>query len=210
MPKFLVRPAAEAYGYAIGIIHTGKAGAPGDLRNPSSYSYPVLFRSLPAAEAEDADALIEVAKDLAACGVRAIAGSGGAMLRHQKSVAAAVDIPVCLSPVVGAPIVAMTGARSSRLCIVTSQPADRMADILSTAGIHCAAPLEVVSLEGGGLGPEIAARLAGARAVILDVEDAGMLLPEVRQALDVPIFDMVTLVDYLHDAVLQRTYRGFF
>ncbi|KAA3513711.1 hypothetical protein GOZ80_08365 [Agrobacterium vitis] len=107
MPKYVTRPAAESYGYAIGILAID-GGEPGDVGNPSSYSYPVLYRSLHPGDVAEEDLVIGLARELFACGVRAIGGTGGSLFRHQRAVAAAVDIPVCLSPVACMPMVAAT------------------------------------------------------------------------------------------------------
>ena len=107
MPVYETRPAADAYGYNVGILLLDTRGpfVPGDVGNATTYDYPVLYRTVPGATGKrvsvgDPDleeSVVEAAKALEAERVKGISSDCAFFINYQDLVAEAVDVPVFLS-----------------------------------------------------------------------------------------------------------------
>ncbi len=104
------------YGHAIGFImlDTRFARIPGDVGNATTWSFPVLYRTVRGATSqrvvrERAEGLlepfVEAAHELARDGVRAISTSCGFLAVYQKQIAAEIPVPVFTSSLMQIPLV---------------------------------------------------------------------------------------------------------
>ena len=103
------------YGMGLGIIILDEVypGFPGDVRNASTYSYPVQYQIVKGVDidklcfAEDKSAclepILEAAHELERYGCKAISAECGYFAYFQQEVAAAVEVPVFLSSLLQAP-----------------------------------------------------------------------------------------------------------
>lgn len=136
------------------MLDTSFPRIPGDVGNPLSYGYPVIFRTVRGATVQrvvyEADPLllenfIEAAQDLQKQGAAAITSSCGFLSLFQESVAQAVPVPVFLSSLLQVPLAYALTQR--RVAIVTAN-ADRLTDeVLRCAGIDKKIPLAVSGLQ---------------------------------------------------------------
>ena len=127
---------------------------PGDVGNPRFYPFPVQIKTVTGATVKRAvyeadpdletlfiDSAIQLAED----GVSAITSSCGFLSPLQKSVAAAVDIPVFLSSLIQVNLAFMMTQR--RVAVFTAN-AERMTKlVLESAGITVDIPIALVGLE---------------------------------------------------------------
>ncbi len=104
------------FGHAIGFImlDTRFARIPGDVGNATTWSFPVLYRTVRGATSqrvvrERAEGLlepfVEAAHELARDGVRAISTSCGFLAVYQKQIAAEIPVPVFTSSLMQIPLV---------------------------------------------------------------------------------------------------------
>jgi hypothetical protein len=136
------------------MLDTSFPRIPGDVGNPLSYGYPVLFRTVRGATVQrvvyEADPLllenfIEAAQDLQEQGAAAITSSCGFLSLFQDRVAQAVSVPVFLSSLLQVPLAYALTQR--RVAIVTAN-ADRLTEeVLCCAGIDQRIPFAVIGLQ---------------------------------------------------------------
>ena len=145
MPIYTARPHPAAYGHATGILLLDYRGpfVPGDVGNASTYSYPVLFRTVPGATSRRvfdgdealADAVVEAACELEAHGVQGISSDCGFFLAYQQRVAAAVRIPVYLSSLLQLPFMAATIDPSRLIGVIAANGKSLTPALLAQAGV---------------------------------------------------------------------------
>ena len=237
------KPAAAASaGQAIGILMLDcrLPFIPGDVGNASSYSYPVVYKTVPglstavclAGAPEFAKAAVQAARALAAEGVRGISSDCGFMLQFQDAVREAVEIPVCLSSLLQLPLVARSLERSRPIAIVTADSANLTPGFLARAGLAVENPILIRGMqdkpefktavfdEKGTLDSDLitAETVEVVRSVAAEHPDLGAVLLEcsmlppyakaVQDALDLPVYDFVTMIDYLQSAMERERPRG--
>ncbi|HDQ13662.1 MAG TPA: aspartate/glutamate racemase family protein [Sediminispirochaeta sp.] len=177
--------------------------------------------------------LVRAAKSLEAEGVRAITGDCGFMALYQDRVAREVEVPVFLSSLLQIPFIRLTQPSGSKIGVVTANSRSLTEELLRTAGVPDPGELVIEGLEDtshfaravfeekGGLDPELVeAEVLGAvekiqkrdpavRSLLLECS----LLPPygtaVREATGLPVFDYLSMIDYVYSAVVKRKYEGF-
>ncbi len=158
MPVYKVRKNAESYGHDIGVllIDCRTPFIPGDVGNASSYSYPVLYRTVPDVTLdrliEQGDLsltgkVIETAQALQAAGVTAIASDCGYMMHFQEQVAAAVSIPVMLSSLLQLPFISSLLGPDRAVGIVCANRRRLTDELLEKANPNARLPVHVAGLE---------------------------------------------------------------
>lgn len=158
MPIYKVRPHAESYGHDIGIllIDCRTPFIPGDVGNATSYTYPVLYRTVPDVTLERlieqgdlslTDKVIETARALEASGVKAITSDCGYMMHFQEQVAAAVSIPVMLSSLLQLPFIASLLGPGQAVGIVCANRRRLTDELLLKANPNARIPVHVAGLE---------------------------------------------------------------
>ncbi len=243
MPIYKTRPGAESYGHDIGVIliDCRTPFIPGDVGNASSYSYPVLYQTVPDVTLgrliEQGDLsltanVLATARELEAAGVRAITSDCGYMIHFQKQVAAAVSIPVMLSPLLQLPFIQSLLRPDQRVGVVCANAGRLTPDLLTIAHPHAERAPAVVGLENAPnfRGPILdetdtldsdaieAEVVEAARRLCRDNPDVGAILLEcsnlppyasaVQRATGLPVFDFMTMIDYVRAAGRRNPYKG--
>ena len=158
MTKYQVRRGAESYGHAIGIllIDCSTPFIPGDVGNASTYSFPVLYKTVPNVTLkrliEDADlsltdAVIQTAKDLETSGVRAISSDCGYMIHFQRQVAQEVNIPVIMSSLLQLPMLERTISPSKKIGVICANRKKLTPDMLDIAGVKDKSSIVIRGME---------------------------------------------------------------
>ncbi len=177
-------------------------------------------------------ALLKAAKDLAANGVRAITGDCGFMALHQNRLKQDLGLPVFLSSLLQIPFIRNLIPGSTKIGILTASGKSLSHDLLGSLGIPPGDDLVICGLEGypefssavldekGSLDSRlIRQEVVHAVRGLTDTWDIGAVLLEcsvlppyaeaVNKAFGVPVFDYVTMINYIFSAVVPRTYQGF-
>jgi hypothetical protein len=219
----------------LGILHVPVAIPliPGDAGNALSYPYPVVFRSVEGCSvaevvggprAEVAPRLVATAQALVRDGARAIAGDCGTLLRFQADVAAAVGVPVLLSPLLLVPLACALVGSTRSVGVLAANAANVGADVLALAGItavhrvvveglqtrpawRAAIVEESGALDAGAIREEVVEaalalrdRIPDLGAYVFDCADLPPYGPAVQAATGLPVFDALTLADLAHAA----------
>ncbi|KIC17773.1 hypothetical protein GC1_06320 [Leisingera sp. ANG1] len=217
------------------LLNLVETHVPGDTAHAGTYEYPVLMKVVETADAGRVtrgdksieQEIVAAAVELERMGVKAISSNCGFMLHYQDAVREAVNVPVFLSSLLQLPLIARSIRPRQNIAILTAF-ADRLTpDVLRLAGLPDDAGLVVSSIETT---PEFRSmqhqdldteafghRLEQAvRALCNGPEDVGALLLEcavftpyaarLQQAIDVPVFDFVSLIDHARQVTHRKAY----
>lgn len=177
------------------------------------------------------DAIIEAGRELEREGMRAIAGACGYLGNYQREVAAALDVPVYLSSLVQVPMIHHGLKPNQRIGILCADGPALTPSILAACGVSPEIPVTVVGLERQPEFSKITYSrgefeverieqevIESARQLVRDHPDTGAILLEcsdmppfawaVQRAVRLPVFDFITMINWIHQAVVQRPYEG--
>jgi len=150
-------------------------------------------------------------------GVRAIVGAGGRLLQHQRSLSNAIEIPVCLSPVLYAPFVSSTWTDNRQIGILSYESSGDLLNLMSKNDLDVSNDIEVLTITDQMITDLLKDKpikdiynLWRFKSIICDFDDGRLSRDAISNFVDVPVFDVVSLVDFLYDAAVQRNYRGFY
>lgn len=182
-------------------------------------------------DGEMKERLIDAAKRLEAKGVRAITGSCGFLAIFQKEIAAAVNIPVFVSSLIQVPLAhQMTGRTVGVITASASSLTDRHLQGVGAEntpmvvqGLDDAPEFSEVILRNERTAMDLAkveSELLGAARgmlernpeigpIVLECTDLPPYAHALQQALNRPVFDIITLSEMVHRAVLRSPYPGF-
>jgi hypothetical protein len=178
-------------------------------------------------------ALKTAAQDLVDQGARAVTGDCGFMALHQKQLANELDVPVFLSSLLQIPLILSMLGESSKVGVITADGRSLDAALLTELGVADADRLVIQGLEDqpnfyrfaieeiGSLDPRTVESevVAAARALMARDEAVKVLLLEcsllppyaaaLQKAVQVPVFDYITMINYVFSAVVKQPYDGF-
>lgn len=179
------------------------------------------------------DSLLSAAKELMVQGVRAITGDCGFMGIHQNKLAKALGIPVFLSSLLQIPFITSLIGVDAKVGIITADSRSLDADLLDAVGVSSATNLVIAGLEDqhhfyqfgieetGSLDAEavedevvgIARRMATTdpriQAILLECSLLPPYSAAVQEAVNLPVFDYITMINFVFSAVVKQRYTGF-
>lgn len=212
---------------------------PGNVVNATTFSYPVLYKKLEfdiellfegAPELEGI--IVEAARELEAEGVRAIVGACGYFAHFQQQVADAVNVPVFLSSLCQLPLIKL-GLKQDQKIAVFCASAENIDDgILTRIGATMGDLIiqDVGSMESFApirwgrteldndrltedlyhLAHDLAKSHPEVGAILLECSDLPPYAYTIQAATDLPVYDFITLIDWVAHAVVQTPYYGYF
>ena len=176
--------------------------------------------------------IIEAAKKLEAQGVRAIIGACGYFAHFQKDVAAAVDVPVFMSSLCQLPVIKAGFAQAGSIAVFAADGSSLNDDLLVQVGsnterliiqnvgdMESFAPIRWGGheLDNGkltddlcGLAKDLCRQHPDIKAILLECSDLPPYAAAIQKATGLPVFDFITLANWVAGAVLQKTYTGWF
>lgn len=179
------------------------------------------------------DDIIKAAKELEMEGVRAICGACGYLGHFQKEIVEAVEVPVYLSSLLQVPLIKAGLKRNQKIGVVCAIGSSFTKDLLESCGIEDSDLCIVKGLEkeknfsaiansdkGFFNNENIKNEVVGSAvqlvnenpdigAILLECSDMPPYSSAVQQAVKLPVFDFVTMVNWVHNAVAQKPYYGF-
>jgi Asp/Glu/hydantoin racemase len=174
---------------------------------------------------------IEGAKELEAEGVGAITGACGFMALFQPMVASAVNVPVFLSSLLQVPFIRSTLKPGQKIGVISANASVLTDEHFRNVGIAQDTPLAVYGMEdqyefrssvleekgtldSGKVEGEIlgvAARMTRENpdlgAIVLECSDLPPYARAVREATGLPVFDFTTMIRYVQNALVPKTYE---
>lgn len=170
--------------------------------------------------------MVSAARELAREGVKAITGDCGFMAIYQKEVKKSVDIPVFLSSLLQIPFIASTLPEHAEIGVITANSESLTTDVFQKIGVS-ADSLAVFGLEKSGHFKEavfdesgyldssrlrrevvdtaktLVAQHPGVKSILLE---CSMLPPygrDVRRAVNLPVYDYLTMIDYVYSSLVK-------
>jgi hypothetical protein len=177
--------------------------------------------------------LRQAAGDLVQQGVRAVTGDCGFMGIHQKKLARELGVPVFLSSLLQISFISLLIGENAKVGIITADSKSLSADLLAAVGVSDPANLVIGGLEDsqhfyqfaieetGSLDSEAVEKevVTVARNMVADNPRIRALLLEcsllppygaaVQEAVNLPVFDYITMINFVFEAVVKRQYSGF-
>ena len=175
------------------------------------------------------DAALELKKD----GVRAITGDCGFMAIYQKDLVQQVGLPIFMSSLIQIPFMERLIRKEDKIGIITanSQSLDQIAlepcgadfgDKLIIRGLEeCTYFADAFIKETGELHKDKVESevVSVAKQIITDAPEVKLLLsecsvlapygPAVQQATGLPVFDYITMINYIHSVVVKQHFNGY-
>jgi len=179
------------------------------------------------------DEIIAAARSLQAEGVRAITGDCGFMALYQERIASNLDVPVFLSSLAQIQFMRTLLKPGGQIGIITANSKSLDSSVLSGVGITPGEDLVISGLESspsfvgsifeenGTIDTELieAEVVEIAKRMVEAHPDVKLLLLEcsllppygaaVQEATGLPVFDYVTMIDYVYSAVVKKKFSGF-
>jgi hypothetical protein len=173
--------------------------------------------------------MIEGAKELEREGVKAITGDCGFMALYQEEVKAAVNVPLFLTSLLQVPFIKLTLPAQAKIGVVTANSQALTPDVLQKIGVDGSTLLfagledsphfreavydETGVLDSDQLRDEVVAkaldlidRYPDVKSILLECS----LLPPygkaVRRATGLPVYDYLTMIDYVYSAVVKESF----
>lgn len=178
-----------------------------------------------------AEPFVRAAQRLRDQGVRAVTGACGFMALFQREVAAALDVPVFLSSLMQIPFIHQITAKP--IGIITADASRLTPRHFENCAIPAGLPMAIAGMENqqefreavleekGTLNSaQIEAEVVGVAqglvaanpevgAIVLECSDLPPYAHAVQTATGLPVFDFITMIEYVHRALVRMPYNGF-
>jgi hypothetical protein len=214
----------------------GDVGNASTYRYPVLYKLVkgLTFDKVLSADPDAEEMVVDAARELERSGVRGISSDCGFLVAHQAAVAKAVKPPVFMSSLLQIPYLAMMFDPERPIGCITATRSPSSNSLLDMAGV--AADTNVVLRgmenyehfkwaileEGGELDSDLIERevVAEAKDMVAQHPDMSAMVLEcsllppyakaVQDAIGLPVFDFITMIDYFYQGSHRRTYEGFY
>ena len=179
-------------------------------------------------------ALVETAKKLELQGCRAICAACGYFGHFQKQVADRVDIPVYLSSIVQVPWIRVGLKEGQKIGILCADRKNLTKRVFDACGVS-EQDQNICCIAGAGHLPEFSALLERrghfdngilreeliqlTKSLIAENPDIGAILLEcsdmppysaaIQREIKLPVYDFITMINYVHSVVAHKPYYGF-
>lgn len=177
--------------------------------------------------------ILAAAEELVRDGCRAIVGACGYFGRFQREIADALPVPVLLSSLCQVPMVLSSIRSSESLGVICAKKSSLDSSVLASVGIAADAPLVIAGMEDspafrGAIledqgwmdataveaeAIEAAVRLTTehpeVRALLLECSDLPPYAKKIQEATGLPVWDFITLIEWVHSGVVKRSFHGF-
>jgi aspartate/glutamate racemase len=245
LPVYNVTKKSQSwYGIPVGILilNASYPCIPGNVGNATSFPFPVRYKEISEASIHGlinerdpslVEPFIRGARELESEGVRVITGACGFMALFQREIAAAVQIPVCMSSLLQIPFIRQILPRDKMIGVITANAGALTDKHFAAVGVEDRTGLviqgmeeaaefrEAILEEKGTLNSEVmeqevvnaARKMTSSNpkigSILLECSDLPPFAHAVQQAVSLPVFDFNTMIRYLQTAVIQHPYQGY-
>lgn len=174
---------------------------------------------------------IKAAKELEDEGVRAIATSCGFLAIFQKEIAEAVTVPVLTSSLLQINIARNIIGKNKKIGVITARSQSLTERHFQGVGVKEAA-LVIAGMDGKeefssvfieqkntidvdkcrlemiDIAQKLVRENPDVGAVVLECTNMPPFAKDIQAAIGLPVFDVVTMINYLYDAVVRKAYLG--
>lgn len=178
--------------------------------------------------------VVEAAILLEKRGVRGITSNCGYMIFFQKAVQEAVSIPVCLSPLVLLPFVGATLGESRSIGVMCADSSKLTVELMERAGLKVPNPIifqgmlhtseyrtamleekkdtvdtDIIAEEVRSTVRELVCKHPEMGAIVFESSCQGAFASSAQEAVTLPCYNFVTMVDLMIAAETPHSYHGF-
>ena len=177
--------------------------------------------------------VLEAGRALVREGVRAVTGDCGFMVIYQDELAAQLEVPVFMSSLLQIPFLRHLIGPDEKIGIITANSESLDDFVLDKSGVDASVPLLIKGLESKehfvsavikeeglldsqrieeevvSVAKEIIAEDAKVKIILLECSMLPPYAAAVQEAVNLPVFDFVTMINYVYSAVVKRRFRGF-
>jgi len=180
-----------------------------------------------------AAAVVDAARALEAQGVKGISSDRGQFMSFQDDVREAVRVPVCLSSLLQLPTIARTLDAARQIGVITDDPSSLRAVLqrpelavpnpvvvrgmqdqpgFSEAVLRAKGTLDsdMVTAEAVNVARELHAEHPALGALVLECSMLPPYSRAIQDATGLPVYDFVTMIDYVQAATHRERYIGYY
>jgi hypothetical protein len=178
------------------------------------------------------DMIIKGGEELMNDGVRAIVGACGYFGYYQKEAASILGVPVFLSSLLQIPLIKQTLKTDQQVGVICAHEDSLSPETLGACGIDNPSELVITGAQNlpefkniincthhynplklerelTGLAVKLTSDNPQIGALLLECSDMPPFSWAVQNATGLPVFDFITMINWIHSAVVQRPYHGF-
>jgi Asp/Glu/hydantoin racemase len=221
------------------MLNTAFKRIPGDIGNPRTFKFPVLYETIQAANPDkvvvDADhslvsEFVEGAQKLERKGVKAITTSCGFMAIFQDELREEINTPIFTSSLLQVPMISKMLRKGEKVGVITADSRYLTKKHLESVGItddmkvvisgmepqeyfkqvYADKPIKSIDAVKDEIEQELVVVANGllkgnpdVRAVVLECTNLPPFAGALRKSLNVPIFDVVSLTNLVHEALCR-------
>lgn len=212
---------------------------PGNVVNAQTFDFPVIYdivnfdiERLFEGDPKLVDSVIESAKRLEAAGVRAIVGACGYFAHFQNRIANAVSVPVFMSSLCQLPSIRLGLGDNAKIAVLCANGENLDERILEQIGetpnglvVFDVSELESFSpirwgkglldnsklaADLGKLSKELVDHDPSIKCILLECSDLPPYAYDIQQACGLPVFDFITMINWVAASVTQHHYERRF
>lgn len=178
------------------------------------------------------DLIIKGGRELEKNGARAIVGACGYFGYYQKEAAATLDVPVFLSSLLQIPIIKRALRPNLKVGVICADSEALSQDVLRVCGVDDPSDVAIVGAQSlpefqnilrctGHFNPaklerelvELSKKLTienpEVGAILLECSDMPPFAWSIQNATGLPVFDFITLINWIYNAVVRHPLTGF-
>ncbi len=177
---------------------------------------------------------IKAAKELENKGVRAITTGCGYFAVFQEEASQALNLPLFTSPMLLVPLVSRMIGQNRKVGILASGAEELKGSFLKNVGIDESIPIAIEGMEQMKefsavynfetklvtdtkvlkdeivqAAKNIVAKNPDTGAIVLECSDMPPFAADIQEAVNLPVFDFIAMINMVYQAVVQRRYVGF-
>ena len=179
------------------------------------------------------DMIIQAGEEFEREGVRAMVGACGYFANYQRETAAALNIPVFLSSLLQAPLIHQSLKPGQQVGILVANAQAITPKMFEACGITSEMPIYYLGMEdqpefrnildyGGEFdydefetelvskAEQLVVENPNVGAILLECSDMPPFAKSIQRAVKLPVWDFITMINWIYAGVVQRTYTGFF
>ncbi|QHJ71395.1 aspartate/glutamate racemase family protein [Planococcus halotolerans] len=192
----------------------------------------LTYRKLQEQKEKALPQLIEAGRQLERAGVKAVTADCGFMIPYQAEIAMALRIPVFTSSLLQVTFIEKIISRQNKVGIITAE-SDQLDDSLLIAAGASAERVEIIGMENklhfsqaildeaGTLNSEqveketveaareLVLREPTVSAILLECSSLAPYAKAVQNAVQLPVFDYITMIEFVHRSLVKLDIQGF-